>query len=99
MAKMNIVLNVNDLDEAMLMHDAPLGFVPAWVEFSRDARGVRIVSEEGNEFVTGPLLNFESWDVLSRVSGVLVVQMHNQQPVQGYELPFINQDYEQVHGT
>jgi hypothetical protein len=97
MQKMNIVLTVNDKHQAMLLHDRPLDFMPSWVEFSRDRRGVRIISETGNEFVAGELATFTSWEILNSVDGILVVEMKDQKAVVGYTLPFVNQDYDQVH--
>jgi hypothetical protein len=97
MRKMNMVLTVNDKQQAMLMHDQPLEFMPSWVEFSRDKRGVRIISEAGDEFVAGELATLTSWEILNGIDGILVVQMQNQKAVVGYTVPFINQDYDSVH--
>jgi hypothetical protein len=91
---MNIVLTVNEQNQAMLMHDAPLGFAPNWVEFSWDQRGVRIISEEGREFKSGVLVNLVDWHQLDGVHEILLVQMRNQRPFEGYVIPFVSQDYD-----
>ena len=93
MASKNTVLTVNEIPKALLLHDTPLGFEPSWVEFSRDDRGVRIVSTEGVEFRTGVLINIIAWQQLDGVHDVLIVLVRDQVPVEGYEVPFINQDY------
>ena len=91
---MGFVLTVNDQHEAMLLHDEHLEFYPSWVEFSRDVRGIRIISMEGAEFSAGVLVNLVAWQQLDGVDQVLLVLMKNQLPVEGYELPFINQNYD-----
>ncbi len=91
---MGFVLTVNDQQQAMLLHDEHLEFYPSWVEFSRDARGIRIISMEGAEFNAGVLVNLVAWQQLEGVDQVLLVLMKNQLPVEGYELPFINQNYD-----
>jgi hypothetical protein len=91
---MNIVLTVNDKNRAMLLHDTPLGFLPSWVEFSHDGRGVRIISLDGQEFTAGVIVKPETWRQLDNANGILLVQMQNQNPIEGYEVPFVNQYYE-----
>jgi hypothetical protein len=91
--KMNIMLTVNDRSQALLLHDEPLGFSPSWVEFSRDERGVRIISDQGVELKAGVLINLIDYCQLDDVEDVLLVQVHEQQPVEGFIVPFINQFY------
>src|SRR6185295_2135705 len=91
---MSFVLTVNEQHKAMLLHDVPLEFPPSWVEFSRDARGIRIISMEGAEFSAGVLINLIAWQQLEGVDHVLLVLMKDQKPFEGYEVPFINQNYE-----
>jgi hypothetical protein len=91
---MGFVLTVNDQQQAMLLHDVRLEFHPSWVEFSRDVRGIRIISVEGAEFSAGVLINLAAWQQLDGVNQVLLVLMKDQMPAEGYELPFINQNYD-----
>ena len=94
---MGYVLTVNEQHQAMLLYDVPLEDPPLWVEFSRDARGVRIISVEGREFSAGVLINLVAWQQLDGVDQVLLVLMKDQKPFEGYEVPFINQNYEQYN--
>jgi hypothetical protein len=91
---MGFVLTVNDRHQAMLLHDMPLEFNPSWVEFSRDVRGIRIISMEGQELSTGVLINLIAWQQLDGVEQILLVLMKDQKPFEGYEVPFINQNYD-----
>ena len=91
---MNVILTVNEEYRAMLMHDKPLGFIPSWVEFSRDKRGVRIIGNDGREFQGGVIFDAETSSHLDRVADVLLVQMKDQKPQEGYFIPFVNQHYE-----
>ena len=92
----NIVLTLNDKNQAMLLHDVRFDFKPAWVEFSRDKRGVRIISDEGKEFTAGVLIDLVTWEQLDPICDVLLVRMENQKPVEGFLLPFISQHYDTV---
>ena len=97
---MNIVLTVNEQSQAMLFHDMPLGFMPNWVEFSWDQRGIRIISNEGKEYSAGVLVNLVAWSQLNGVHEILLVRMENKKPLEGYLVPFISQDFDNfTHGT
>lgn len=96
---MGFVLTVNDRHQAMLLHDVPLDFSPSWVEFSRDVRGVRIISMEGSEFSTHVLVNLIEWQQLEGVEQILIVLMKDQKPHEGFEVPFINQNYDLQSGA
>ncbi len=91
---MNILLTINENHQAMLVHDRPLGFHPAWVEFSRDMRGVRIISMEGKELKAGLTADPKVRALLDPLCDILLVRMENQKPAEGFKLPFINQYYD-----
>jgi hypothetical protein len=91
---MNVILTINQKFEAMLIHDEQLKFKPAWVEFSRDGRGIRVISEEGREFKAGVVLQPELLEYLPKVTQVTLVWMKNGKPLEGHDAVFINQYYE-----
>jgi hypothetical protein len=89
---MNIALTINKNNEATLLYDQPLRFTPAWVESSADGRGVRIVGENGEEYRAGIVQN-AVMTRLQKIYDVLLVRMEKQVPVEGYDLPFVSQQY------
>jgi hypothetical protein len=91
---MNLILTVNDKIQASLFHDQPLGFMPAWVEFARDARGVRIIGEDGSEYLAGVMISKEILPYLDDVNDIILVHMRNGKPQEGYQVTFVNQYYD-----
>jgi hypothetical protein len=77
----------------MLAYDEKLGFIPGWVECAAGKHGIRIVSGEGAELPAGALYNGAVSARLQSVHDVLVVRFENNQPVEGFRVPFINQTY------
>lgn len=89
---MNVALTLGQDNKAMLVYDQPLGFVPAWIESSADGRGIRIIGEEGQEFVAGLPQN----KIISKIAylkDVLLVRMENRRAAEQISVPFINQNY------
>ena len=91
---MNVLLTVNDKFQAILFHDVPLNFVPAWVEFARDARGVRIIGEDGQEYLAGVMVSKDILKYLDDVNDIMLVHMSGGKAIEGYRVTFINQYYE-----
>ncbi len=91
---MNVLLTVNDKFQAMLFHDVPLNFMPAWVEFARDARGVRIIGEDGQEYLAGVMVSKEILHLLDDVNDILLVYMRDGKAIEGNLVTFINQYYD-----
>lgn len=91
---MNVILTVNDRFQAILFHDAPFNFQPAWVEFARDARGVRIIGEDGQEYLAGVGVSKDVLQHLDDVNDILLVHMRDGQPLDGYKVTFVNQYYD-----
>ncbi len=89
---MNIALALSQDNKAILVYDQPLGFSPAWIESSEDGRGMRIIGEEGQEYVAG-LLYENVFSRLSHLSDVFMVRMENRKPVESHRVSFINQCY------
>ncbi len=89
---MNIALALGQDNRAILLYDEPLGFAPAWIESSEDGRGVRIIGEEGQEYLAG-LLYDSFFSQLQSLSGIMMVRMENHQPVESHTVSFVNQTY------
>lgn len=89
---MNIALALGQDNKAILLYDEPLGFAPAWIESSEDGRGMRIIGEEGQEYVAGLLLD-SFFTQLQYLNGIVMVRMENRQPVESHDVSFINQNY------
>lgn len=96
---MSVLLTINDRNQVMLIYDRKLGFEPAWIEFSHDERGVRIISAEGKEFSAGAVIDKTTWKQVDSVCDALVVRMENQKPAEGFLLPFITQRYEETRSS
>ncbi len=90
---MGMVITINNKNEAMLIHSEPLGFRPYWVEYSKGS-GIRIVSQEGEEYTTSVQVKPEANGLLKGLSRILVVQVQDGKPVEGFQVSFISQDYE-----
>ena len=91
---MNLFFTVNSKFQAALFHDQPLGFVPAWVEFARDGRGVRIIGEDGQEYLAGLVVTKDILRYLDDVNDIVVIWMRDGKAMDGYQVTFINQYYE-----
>jgi hypothetical protein len=65
---MNIALALGQDNRAILLYDEPLGFAPAWIESSEDGRGVRIIGEEGQEYLISLAFCMILFSASSRVS-------------------------------
>ncbi|MBP7721175.1 MAG: hypothetical protein KA155_01430 [Alphaproteobacteria bacterium] len=89
---MNIALALGQDNKAVLLYDEPLGFAPAWIESSEDGRGMRIIGEGGEEYLAGVL--FDSvFNQLQDLSGIMMVRMENNEPVESHTVSFVNQTY------
>lgn len=89
---MNVALTLSKKGEAMLVYDQPLGFDPAWVESADDGTGVRIIGEEGEEFLAGILYNNLLSDI-EHLQDVILVRMESGAPAETRSVAFINQHY------
>lgn len=89
---MNIALALSQDKKAILLYDQPLGFVPAWIESSEDGRGVRIIGEEGQEYLAG-LLTDSFFEHLKFVSDLVMVRMEGSKQVESHKVSFVNQTY------
>ncbi|MCE7887433.1 MAG: hypothetical protein DYH13_08045 [Alphaproteobacteria bacterium PRO2] len=89
---MNVALALGQDNRAILIYDEPLGFAPAWIESSEDGRGMRIIGEEGQEYLAGLL--FDSYfNQLLSLNDIMMVRMENDQPVESHKVSFVNQTY------
>lgn len=89
---MNIALALGQNNKAILLYDEPLGFAPAWIESSEDGRGVRIIGEEGEEYLAGLL--FDSFfNQLQYLNDITMVRMEDRKPVESHKVSFVNQNY------
>ncbi len=89
---MNIAMLLGHGGKAMMVYDQPLGFVPAWIESSEDGRGLRIIGEEGQEYLAGLLYQKITLD-MQRLDDVVMVRMENRQPAECHAVSFVNQIY------
>ena len=78
----------------MLLHDQKLEFEPAWVEFSRDARGIRLIAEDGREYLAGVNVDPATLKALNGVNDIMLVWMKNGEALDGTIVTFVNQYYE-----
>ncbi len=92
---MNIALALGHDNKAMLVYDRPFEFIPAWIESAADGRGVRIIGEEGEEYVAG-LPSEKIILELSTLSEVLLVRMQNERAVECFTVSFVSQKYEET---
>lgn len=77
----------------MLIYDQPLGFQPSWVETSADGQGLRIIGVDGREMRVGGFFR-EINNSLAGISDVLLVRMEKNEPVEGWTVPFVTQQYD-----
>jgi hypothetical protein len=91
---MNVVLTINKKFQAAIFHDQPLGFVPAWVEFARDARGIRIIGMDGQEYLAGVNIAKNVLPHLDDINDIVLIWMENGKAMEGYQVTFVNQYYE-----
>jgi hypothetical protein len=95
---MNIALALGQDNKAMLVYDQPFEFIPAWIESAADGRGVRIIGEEGQEYVAG-LPDSKIISELERLRDVLMVRMKDNRPIEAFTVSFITQKYEAMAGA
>jgi hypothetical protein len=76
----------------MLIYDQPLGFQPSWVETSADGEGLRIIGLDGREMRVGGFFR-EINNSLAGIKDVLLVRMEKNEPVEGWNVPFVTQQY------
>src|ERR1700743_1100053 len=91
---MNLLLTVNSKFQAALFHDQALGFVPSWVEFARDGRGVRIIGEDGQEYLAGLVVAKDVLRYLDDVNDIVVIWIGDGKALDSYQVTFINQYYD-----
>lgn len=92
---MNIALALCHDNKAMLVYDQPFQFIPAWIESAADGRGIRIIGEEGQEYVAG----MPDSKIISKLMGlndVLLVRMQAERPVECFTVTFVSQKYEET---
>lgn len=88
---MNMALTLNENGQAMLVYDRPLGFIPSWVEVAQDGRGLRIISEEGMEYVAGHL-DQAIFSRLRHLDVIFLMRTGETAPGESFRLSFISQD-------
>ncbi len=89
---MNVALTLSRNNKAMLIYDQPLGFQPSWVETSADGEGLRIIGLDGREMRVGGFFR-EINNSLAGIKDVLLVRMEKNEPVEGWNVPFVTQQY------
>lgn len=89
---MNIGLALSQDNKAILVYDQPLGFAPAWIESSEDGRGLRIIGEEGQEYLAAMLFD-KIFAKIGHLTDVFMVRMENLKPVESHKVSFVNQVY------
>ncbi len=89
---MNVALTLSRNNKAMLIYDQPLGFQPSWVETSADGEGLRIIGLDGREMRVGGFFR-EINNSLAGIKDVLLVRMEKNEPVEGWTVPFVTQQY------
>ncbi|HTK83506.1 MAG TPA: hypothetical protein VL625_00335 [Patescibacteria group bacterium] len=89
---MNVALTLSRNNKAMLIYDQPLGFQPSWVETSADGEGLRVIGADGQSLKLGVFYRHIN-DKLGQVGTVLMVQMGQDGPIEGFDVPFVSQTY------
>ncbi len=90
-ADVAIDLIVNARGRACMMHDRPFVGTPVWVKYLTNKRKVKLVFDNGTEFVYDHIMTGPMHKALLNVTKLFIIQINNGVPVEGYDTTLIKE--------
>lgn len=87
----SISLVVNARGRACLLHDRPFVGTPTWLKYMVNKRKVKIVFDNGTEYVIDYTMNDKLHGMLLNMAKVFVIRVEDGRPQEGYDTTLIKE--------
>jgi hypothetical protein len=90
-ADIGIDILVNARGRACMLHNKPFVGTPVWIKYLTDKRKVKLVFDNGTEFVYDYVMNNELHKLLLNVTKLFVIRVERGVPQEGFDTNLIKE--------
>jgi hypothetical protein len=90
-ADINISMVINARGRACMLHDKPFVGTPTWIKYLTNNRKVKILFDNGTEYVIDYVANDKLHKQLLNVTKLFLIRVENGIPQEGYDTTLIRE--------